>query len=425
MSINVERHHKRTQLMKRIMILLTIIVATVLTACSEDPATTPTTIPPTQTPIIITATPLPATITPSPTATFTITPTLVPTQTQVSQDSSASQDTAPVAKPISNIKPNCTPRQDWQAYTVKVSDTLGRLADQTDSTLNALANANCLVNPNIIVVGQTLRLPKQPVSTNPDPTIEDLISKFNGNLSTAKPGDTITFTWEAEAGTVISIINMTLDTTIIASNLSHIGSLSYNIPTSIDTDEISAMSFNISGKLVRDGEDIFASPIERIIAIQGNTDDCDRDGSTDTTDDDCEDDTTDDCDSDGSTDTTDDDCEDDTSDDCDSDESTDTIDDDCEDDTSNDCDSDGSTDTTDDDCEDDTSDDCDSDESTDTTDDDCPDDSDDSSDDDTSDDTSDDCDSDGSTDTTDDDCEDDSGDDGDTSDDNTTDSESD
>ena len=371
--------------MKLIYWIPLLIIALIASACDEEPQSTPTLVPPSQTPFIITATPLPVTATP--TATITPTATLTATEKPADDDDdnggSNDQGAPQPAKPINNFKPNCTARQDWQVYTITVGDTLGRLATQTDSTLNALANANCLINANIIVVGQKLRVPKQPdKGGEPDPIIEDLITAFNANQTSAVPGETITLSWTADDGTQISIINKTLDL-IIGNNLGDTASLSYIIPNSVDPDKVSAMTFTISGKLVRDGEDIFASPVERTITIESPLDDCNDSGATDTADDDCE--TDPECDDSGATDTTDDDCE--TDPECDDSGATDTTDDDCETDTE--CDDSGATDTTDDDCETDPE--CDDSGATDTTDDDCE--------------TDPECDDSGATDTTDDDCE--------------------
>lgn len=295
--------------MNTIKVIPFIILMIVVAACSEEPAT-PTLIPATQTPIIITATPLPATPTLIPSATFTTTP--MPSLTPPTSDSGSADDEqaspAQVARPVNNFKSNCTAKQDWEIYTVKVGDTLGRLATQTNSTLNKLADANCLINPNIIVVGQSLRLPQQPDrGDEPDPVIEDLITSFNVNQPEVTVGKTITFSWKAEAGTVISIVNKTLNNTLIGSDLSDSGLLTYNIPASLDPETIKAITFSVSGKLIRDDGDIFANPLERTVSIVA-PDDCDDSGSTDTTDDDC--DNTDVCDDSGATGTTDDDCDD-------------------------------------------------------------------------------------------------------------------
>jgi len=64
----------------------------------------------------------------------------------------------------------CTPRTDWPEYTVQPGETLSSIARRTDSTVEALVTANCLANPDVIQVGQKLRVPKQPVAVTATPT---------------------------------------------------------------------------------------------------------------------------------------------------------------------------------------------------------------------------------------------------------------
>lgn len=58
--------------------------------------------------------------------------------------------------------PTCTPHTDWPIYRVAVGDTLGQIAVRTGSSTAALIQANCLTNANLISVGQTLHVPRQP-----------------------------------------------------------------------------------------------------------------------------------------------------------------------------------------------------------------------------------------------------------------------
>ncbi len=60
--------------------------------------------------------------------------------------------------------PNCpaTP-PGWIPYTVEPGDSMGLLAEQTDSTIQELVAGNCLDNPDQIFVGQVIYLPRQPV----------------------------------------------------------------------------------------------------------------------------------------------------------------------------------------------------------------------------------------------------------------------
>jgi murein DD-endopeptidase MepM/ murein hydrolase activator NlpD len=56
------------------------------------------------------------------------------------------------------------PRTDWLVYRVVQGDTLGTIAQRTNSTAQALVNANCLSNPNQISVGQSIYVPQLPSS---------------------------------------------------------------------------------------------------------------------------------------------------------------------------------------------------------------------------------------------------------------------
>lgn len=59
-----------------------------------------------------------------------------------------------------NTAANCTPRADWVfSYTIQPGDTLASLSRRTNTGLQDLATGNCLANPNLIFVGEVLRVP--------------------------------------------------------------------------------------------------------------------------------------------------------------------------------------------------------------------------------------------------------------------------
>ncbi len=79
--------------------------------------------------------------------------------------------TPTVAQPTA--VPACTPRTDWLLYTVATGDTLGRIAVRAGTSTATLIQANCLANANLITVGQSLRVPRQPTPpTVIPPTVE-------------------------------------------------------------------------------------------------------------------------------------------------------------------------------------------------------------------------------------------------------------
>jgi murein DD-endopeptidase MepM/ murein hydrolase activator NlpD len=87
-------------------------------------------------------------------------PTLRPTATDTPRPTNTPLPTATSGA--------CVPRSDWTIfYTVVAGDTLGSIALRTNSTTAQLAAANCLTNPNNIVVGQQLRVPRVPSAPLP------------------------------------------------------------------------------------------------------------------------------------------------------------------------------------------------------------------------------------------------------------------
>ncbi len=65
-------------------------------------------------------------------------------------------------------------------YTVRRGDTLSSIASSNGTTVQALASANGIRNPNVILIGQTLTLPGAPTAVNPNPAI-----------AVVQPGDTL------------------------------------------------------------------------------------------------------------------------------------------------------------------------------------------------------------------------------------------
>ncbi len=113
-----------------------------------------------------TPTPLPptATATLAPTATATSTPTPTPPTSTPTPTSSPTE--APSATPTVDQSPATATvvcgeggPPGWVEYRVQPGDTLFSLARRAGITLDVLMEANCLTNPNLIVVGQTLYLP--------------------------------------------------------------------------------------------------------------------------------------------------------------------------------------------------------------------------------------------------------------------------
>ncbi|MFP4323252.1 MAG: LysM peptidoglycan-binding domain-containing protein [Anaerolineales bacterium] len=107
-------------------------------------------------------------------------PTLVPATAFATQTPFLTATPRATATIAPTAVPPCTPRTDWPGvYTVQAGDTLFSIAQATNTTVNQLAQGNCINNPNDIVVGQTLRLPQAiapPVGNgNPPPNNTDQV----------------------------------------------------------------------------------------------------------------------------------------------------------------------------------------------------------------------------------------------------------
>ena len=94
----------------------------------------------------------------TPTLPASLTPSVTPT---MSIDLSVSIPGLRGAEsPTPSTTPGCEPRKDWQLiYEVQRDDALAKIADLYNTTVNALAEANCLSDPNVIRLGQRLRVP--------------------------------------------------------------------------------------------------------------------------------------------------------------------------------------------------------------------------------------------------------------------------
>ena len=97
----------------------------------------------------------------------------------------------------------CAIRTDWQIYTIASGDTLSSIARRVNSTVNQLANANCISDPSRITVGQSLRVPVQPVPpTQPanqnqqvGRIFADLLLPVNGSVNVLPANRTVRLEW--------------------------------------------------------------------------------------------------------------------------------------------------------------------------------------------------------------------------------------
>ena len=123
----------------------------------------------------------------------TETPTSAPTSTPT-----AIPPTTIIIPPTS-----CIPRNDLPTYTVVVGDTLANIARRTNSTATQLAGINCLANPNVITVGQVLRVPTVILPPTNTPSNVQLVGavtvapvlRVEGDINVLVPDGVVTLTW--------------------------------------------------------------------------------------------------------------------------------------------------------------------------------------------------------------------------------------
>jgi LysM repeat protein len=174
-------------------------------------AQTSGTLPPeaTQTSVVIAIT---ATLSPSNTATIFITNTEGPSPTSTpipdtatntpipdTATSTAIPDTATLtASTTPTITQTICPfPKGWGKYTVKESDTLQKLADKRNTTIEKIKSGNCLTS-DVLTAGMVIYLPKLPQSatSTPQPATPTNVVVYCGPpagwvLYVIKPGDTL------------------------------------------------------------------------------------------------------------------------------------------------------------------------------------------------------------------------------------------
>jgi LysM repeat protein len=152
--------NKRTRL--HIVIPALLVLVLTLAACEKDR--------PIQTPV--SGTPQPQSgqaLTPAPGqaatrgATSAVTPTSLPSSlvSPVPSKSSGAATTGPAAGTTTASGSATRVTGQGITYTVELGDTLGSIAEQFDVTMDAIIRANSLTNPDVLMVGQELKIPVQ------------------------------------------------------------------------------------------------------------------------------------------------------------------------------------------------------------------------------------------------------------------------
>ncbi len=70
----------------------------------------------------------------------------------------------------------CYIRTDWPIYVVQAGDTLLRISQRVGTTVTDLAYSNCITNANLVYTGQSLRVPRLPVTPQPQPVTISILS---------------------------------------------------------------------------------------------------------------------------------------------------------------------------------------------------------------------------------------------------------
>ncbi|GIK30034.1 MAG: LysM peptidoglycan-binding domain-containing protein [Anaerolineae bacterium] len=143
--------------------------ATITATATESPTPSPTGSPT-------------ATITRTPSATRTPTSTRTPTRTPTLDPNASPSATAAAGA--------CVPERPtgWITYRVRLGDTLSSLAVATGTTIQRLIDVNCLTDPDVLVVGVELFLPRVPQGESQPPSATN--PPGGGNPPpTAPPGD--------------------------------------------------------------------------------------------------------------------------------------------------------------------------------------------------------------------------------------------
>ncbi len=98
--------------------------------------------------------------------------------------------------PTPSTTPGCEPRSDWHlTYEVQRDDALAKIAERYDTYVEVLAAGNCLSDPNVIRVGQKLRVPGDAPPSVPQYDCSWEILTPRENTQAIAGTGTLTFNW--------------------------------------------------------------------------------------------------------------------------------------------------------------------------------------------------------------------------------------
>lgn len=102
------------------------------------------------------------------------------------------EGTAAATPMLPTVPPTCTVRTDWPTYRVGAGETLSQIAARTGSSVQQLAQANCISDANLIRQGQLLRVPRLPAVAAPTQTPPATFTSTDAAIASATAPSTST-----------------------------------------------------------------------------------------------------------------------------------------------------------------------------------------------------------------------------------------
>jgi hypothetical protein len=104
--------------------------------------------------------------------------------------------------PTASLEGDCTLREDWgQSYTVEAGDVLEEIAEAYGLTIEEIAEANCLIDPSRLRIGQVLRI------AGDTPTATASAIAFRADSYSLSEGECTILRWDAFNVSEVRLIN--------------------------------------------------------------------------------------------------------------------------------------------------------------------------------------------------------------------------
>jgi LysM repeat protein len=155
-------------------------------------------------------------------AAATLVPTFAVPSTPFIIPSATSLPTAlPTTTSIAPTVFNCTPNTFWPTVVIQAGDTLADIAARTNSTVEQLAQANCLTDPSLIYAGQPLYVPVLPATRTPTATAISQATA-NPNAPVFTQPLTVNQHWTRSDGKAVTYYASVRVTVDVVNNASHV-----------------------------------------------------------------------------------------------------------------------------------------------------------------------------------------------------------